>query len=111
MTAVRLEDFDRPAAEPPSRGRGRGDLTRPAPWHDSSSIARSSRSSSRCSCCWSARCRWSQLPVGEFPNIALPTVQVNAFYLGASSDVVEQSVTAPIDQQINGATDMLYINR
>ena len=51
-----------------------------------------------------------KLPVGEFPNIALPTVQVNAFYLGASSDVVEESVTAPIDQQINGATDMMYIN-
>ncbi|HET9695023.1 MAG TPA: multidrug efflux RND transporter permease subunit [Steroidobacteraceae bacterium] len=51
-----------------------------------------------------------QLPVGEFPNIALPTVQVNAFYLGASSDVVEESVTAPIDQQVNGATDMLYVN-
>ncbi len=51
-----------------------------------------------------------QLPVGEFPNIALPTVQVNANYLGASSDVVEESVTAPIDQQVNGATDMLYIN-
>ncbi len=51
-----------------------------------------------------------QLPIGEFPNIALPTVQVNATYLGASSDVVEESVTAPIDQQVNGATDMLYIN-
>jgi hydrophobe/amphiphile efflux-1 (HAE1) family protein len=51
-----------------------------------------------------------KLPVGEFPNIALPTVQVNAFYLGASSDVVEESVTAPIDQQVNGATDMLYVN-
>jgi len=50
------------------------------------------------------------LPIGEFPNIALPTVQVNAYYLGASSDVVEESVTAPIDQQVNGATDMLYIN-
>jgi multidrug efflux pump len=50
------------------------------------------------------------LPIGEFPNIALPTVQVNSFYLGASSDVVEESVTAPIDQQINGATDMLYIS-
>jgi len=50
------------------------------------------------------------LPIGEFPNIALPTVQINGFYLGASSDVVEESVTAPIDQQVNGATDMLYIN-
>jgi hydrophobe/amphiphile efflux-1 (HAE1) family protein len=50
------------------------------------------------------------LPVGEFPNIALPTVQVSSFYLGASADVVEESVSAPIDQQINGVTDMLYIS-
>jgi multidrug efflux pump subunit AcrB len=51
-----------------------------------------------------------QLPVGEFPNISLPTVRVSSFYQGASSDVVEQSVSAPIDQQVNGVTDMLYIN-
>ncbi len=50
------------------------------------------------------------LPVAEFPPIALPTVQVSASYLGASSDVVEESVTVPLDQQINGVTDMLYIN-
>ncbi|HMN44001.1 MAG TPA: multidrug efflux RND transporter permease subunit [Povalibacter sp.] len=50
------------------------------------------------------------LPVGEFPEIALPTVQVRAAYVGASSDVVEASVTAPLDRQINGVTDMLYIN-
>jgi multidrug efflux pump len=49
------------------------------------------------------------LPVGEFPAIALPTVQVRASYLGASSNVVEEAVTAPLDRQINGATDMLYI--
>ena len=51
-----------------------------------------------------------QLPISEFPEIALPTVQVNASYLGASSDVVEESVTVPLDQTINGVTDMLYIN-
>ena len=50
------------------------------------------------------------LPVGEFPEIALPTVQVRTAYVGASSDVVEASVTAPLDRQINGVTDMLYIN-
>jgi multidrug efflux pump len=50
------------------------------------------------------------LPIAEFPEIAPPTVQVNATYLGASSDVVEESVTVPLDQQINGVTDMLYIN-
>jgi multidrug efflux pump len=52
----------------------------------------------------------ARLPIGEFPNISLPSVRVSAFYLGASADVVEQAVTAPIDQQVNGVTDMLYIN-
>ena len=51
-----------------------------------------------------------RLPIAEFPPIALPTVQVVANSLGASSDVVEESVTVPLDQQINGVTDMLYIN-
>jgi multidrug efflux pump len=51
-----------------------------------------------------------RLPIAEFPPIALPAVQVVANYLGASSDVVEESVTVPLDQQINGVTDMLYIN-
>ena len=55
------------------------------------------------------RCRW---PAADrrVPEISLPTVQVNANYLGASSDVVEESVTVPLDQQINGVTDMMYIN-
>jgi hydrophobe/amphiphile efflux-1 (HAE1) family protein len=50
------------------------------------------------------------LPVGEFPEIALPSVTVSASYLGASSDVVEAAVATPLDQQINGVTDMLYIS-
>ena len=37
-----------------------------------------------------------QLPIAEFPEIALPSVQVNASYLGASSDVVEESVTQTV---------------
>jgi multidrug efflux pump len=52
----------------------------------------------------------ARLPVAEFPDIALPSVKVSANYLGASADVVEQSVTTPLDQQINGVTDMLYVN-
>jgi hypothetical protein len=71
--------------------------------------ARYSRSSSRCSCCWSGRCR-SRGCRSQSSPIALPTVQVSSNYLGASSDVVEESVTVPLDQQINGVTDMLYIN-
>jgi multidrug efflux pump len=49
------------------------------------------------------------LPVAQYPQIALPTVAVKASYLGASSDVVESSVSTPLDQQINGVTDLLYI--
>ena len=39
-----------------------------------------------------------------------PTVQIAAQYTGASADVVEQTVAAPIEEQVNGAQDMLYMN-
>lgn len=51
-----------------------------------------------------------RLPVAQFPEIALPTVRVTAAYAGASADVVEEAVTTPLDLQINGVTDMLYVN-
>jgi hydrophobe/amphiphile efflux-1 (HAE1) family protein len=51
-----------------------------------------------------------QLPVAQYPQIALPTVRVSATYPGASADVVEEAVTTPLDLQINGVTDMLYVN-
>ncbi len=50
------------------------------------------------------------LPVAQYPEIAPPTVQVTTSYNGASSDVVEQTVAAPIEEQVNGAQDMLYMN-
>jgi multidrug efflux pump len=49
------------------------------------------------------------LPVAQFPDIALPTVKVTTLYPGAGADVVEEAVTAPLDSQINGVTDMKYI--
>src|SRR5579885_1567469 len=49
------------------------------------------------------------LPVAQFPNLAPPTVQVGAFYNGASAQVVETSVTTPLEQQINGVEGMKYM--
>ncbi len=51
------------------------------------------------------------LPVSQFPSRISPsTVQVVASYNGASAQVVEETVAAPIEQQVNGAQDMLYMN-
>src|SRR5574340_1380099 len=52
----------------------------------------------------------TRLPVSQYPQIALPTVRVTAVYPGASADVVEEAVATPLDLQINGVTDMLYVN-
>ena len=49
------------------------------------------------------------LPIAQFPNIALPTVSVVSSYPGANAAVVEQSVSAVQDTQINGATGMKSI--
>ncbi len=50
------------------------------------------------------------LPIAQFPEIVPPTVQVTANYTGASADVVEQTVTSPIEAQINGVEGMLYMS-
>ncbi|WP_320172052.1 multidrug efflux RND transporter permease subunit [Maridesulfovibrio sp.] len=50
------------------------------------------------------------LPIAQYPEIAPPTVQISTSYNGASADVVEQTVAAPIEEQVNGAQDMLYMN-
>lgn len=50
------------------------------------------------------------LPIAQYPEIAPPTVQISTVYNGASADVVEQTVAAPIEEQVNGAQDMLYMN-
>ena len=50
------------------------------------------------------------LPVAQFPRITPPTVSVRASYPGASAEVVEGSVTVPLEQQINGVEGMLYMS-
>jgi len=49
------------------------------------------------------------LPVEQYPNIAPPTVQIQATYPGANADVVMKSVVVPIEEQINGVEGMTYM--
>jgi hydrophobe/amphiphile efflux-1 (HAE1) family protein len=49
------------------------------------------------------------LPIAQFPDITPPQVVVTATYPGASAEVVEQTVTTPIEQQVNGVENMIYM--
>ena len=50
-----------------------------------------------------------RLPVAQYPEIAPPTINVTGQYPGASSDVVAQTVVTPIEEQINGVENMIYM--
>ncbi len=51
-----------------------------------------------------------RLPVSQYPEITPPTVRVTCTYPGASAKVVADTVAAPIEQQVNGVEDMLYMS-
>jgi len=51
----------------------------------------------------------STLPVEQYPDIAPPTVQVSTSYSGADENTVMKSVIQPLEEAINGVTDMTYI--
>jgi hydrophobe/amphiphile efflux-1 (HAE1) family protein len=50
------------------------------------------------------------LPVAQYPEVVPPTVQVRASYPGATPEVIAETVATPIEQEVNGVEDMLYMS-
>ncbi len=51
----------------------------------------------------------SKLPISQYPDITPPTVQISGIYNGADAQTVEQTVTTPIESQVNGTPGMAYM--
>jgi multidrug efflux pump len=52
----------------------------------------------------------TSLPVAQYPEITPPTIEVSAIFPGANAKTVAETVAAPIEQQVNGVEDMMYMS-
>ncbi len=50
------------------------------------------------------------LPISEYPEVAPPSVQVQAFFPGANPAVISETVATPLEEQISGVENLLYMN-
>src|SRR5690606_10542648 len=53
---------------------------------------------------------YTTLPAAQYPDVVPPTIVVRASYPGASPQVIAESVATPIEQEVNGVEDMLYMS-
>jgi multidrug efflux pump len=53
---------------------------------------------------------YNSLPVAQYPEITPPTVSVSCSYPGANAQTVSDTIASPIEQQVNGVEDMLYMS-
>src|SRR5205085_6229181 len=51
-----------------------------------------------------------RLPIAQYPEIAPPIINISGQYPGANADVVASTVVTPLEQQINGVENMLYMS-
>jgi len=51
----------------------------------------------------------TSLPISQYPDVVPPTIQVSAYYPGANAEDVQKTVSVPLEEQINGVDNMMYM--